>query len=165
MTEVTATTLEGGPVLVVVPCSAAKHWQPAPAGELYTGSFYKLARAAGDALVERLGGRVVILSALHGLLELEQLVEPYDQRMGEPGSVAPSTVALQLVQQLQGAGAQLHTVVALLPRGYRVVLEQAVEQLPVAARPRVVDVLEGAAGVGYQRQRLAQLRNASVVCA
>lgn len=145
-----------GQVLVVVPCSGAKLWHKAPAGQLYTGTFHKLARQAADALVEQHGGQVVILSALHGLLQLDDVVEPYDVQLGQPGAVAVSRVALQLLQLLQAGEAP--TVVSLLPRAYRTVLAQAVDELPPAARPVMVEPMQGAAGVGYQRQRLAQLR-------
>lgn len=151
-----------GPLLVVVPCSAAKLWHAAPAGELYTGSFYRLARSTADALVEQHGGQVVILSAKHGLLPLDQVVEPYEQVMGMPGSIGVDSLALQLVQLLtpMGADAQL---VSLLPRAYRAALNQALQQLPAGARPRTFEPLAGAAGVGYQRQRLAQLRTSGAL--
>lgn len=147
-----------GPVLVVVPCSAAKLWHAAAAGELYTGTLHRMARGAGDALVEQHGGQVVILSALHGLLALDQVVEPYDLTWGQAGTVSPQTVALQLLQLLQQQRDQAPTVVSLLPRAYRLVLALALQQLPADVRPQLVEPLAGATGVGYQRQRLAQLR-------
>ena len=153
-----------GKALVVVPCSAAKLWHAAPAGELYTGTFHKLARQAGAALVEQHGGQVVILSALHGLLQLDQVVEPYDLTMGQPGAVKVHVVALQLLQLLR-AQDRTPAVVALLPRAYRAVLAGAVEQLPADVRPRMYEPMRGAAGVGYQRQRLAQLRDGTLALA
>ena len=152
--------LQGG-ALVVVPCSGAKLWHAAPAGELYTGTFHKLARQAAAALVEQHGGQVVILSALHGLLRLDQVVEPYDLSIGQVGSVSVSTVALQLLQLLRGHD-DVANVVALLPRAYRTVLAAAVEQLPADVRPRLFEPMRGATGVGYQRQRLAQLRDGTL---
>ncbi|MGV9310475.1 MULTISPECIES: hypothetical protein [unclassified Nonomuraea] len=44
-----------------------------PAGELYTGSYHRAARRAADALTHD-GGRVLNLSALHGLVELDQML-------------------------------------------------------------------------------------------
>lgn len=147
-----------GPAVVVVPCSGAKLWHAAPAGELYTGTFHKLARQAAEHLVEQHGGQVAILSALHGLLRLDDVVEPYDQTMGQPGSVSPQVVALQLLQLLRAQPGDL-AVVSLLPRAYRTVLAAAVGELPADVRPQLFEPMRGASGVGYQRQRLAQLRD------
>jgi hypothetical protein len=155
-----------GPAVVVVPCSGSKLWHAAPAGELYTGSFHKLARRAGDAIVEQHGGVVVVLSALHGLLGLDELVQPYDLSIGQPGAVQAPTVALQLYRLLrQVGGDQLPGVVCLLPRAYRAVLAAAVDELPADARPVLYEPLRGASGVGYQRQRLAQLRTGELTVA
>jgi hypothetical protein len=38
---------------------------------------------------------VVVLSALHGLVPLDQVLEPYELRMGQPGSVTPARLAEQ----------------------------------------------------------------------
>lgn len=148
----------------VIPCSGAKLDRPAPAGELYVGSWHRLARQAGDALAARAGGRVLILSALHGLLELDQLVEPYDltiaqlERRPRAGEIDPhpggsrelgERVARQLLEL------DVDLAVALAPRSYASVLTNAA----IHARVPVLRPLEGLAGVGWQRQRLAALRD------
>ncbi len=59
--------------LGLIACSAAKLPTGAPAGDLYTGQLFRKARA----YVERECGNWLILSALHGVLTPDQLIEPY----------------------------------------------------------------------------------------
>lgn len=135
--------------LVVIPCSGAKLDRAAPAGELYVGSWHQLARRAADAMVARGdAGRVVILSALHGLVDVDRVVEPYDVRLGEAGIVP---LARRVAGQLIALEAE--QVVGLVPSLYRRALALGCHATGV------VDVwpLDGCAGVGYQRQRLAAI--------
>lgn len=130
-------------LLVIVPCGGAKLDHPAPAGELYTGSYHRACRQAAERLGAR---RVLILSALHGLLELDEMVEPYDLRMGQPGCVDAERVGKQ-ARELGELYAP--NVTLLLPSAYAAV---AAAVWPDAARPLV-----GADGMGYQLARLAAL--------
>jgi uncharacterized protein DUF6884 len=55
----------------------------APAGRLYSGSYHLACRRAAAALTEPDG--ILILTALHGLLQLDRVIAPYELRMGQPG--------------------------------------------------------------------------------
>ncbi|RAS16050.1 DUF6884 domain-containing protein [Paraburkholderia bryophila] len=65
--------------LVIMACSATKAAVPAPAIDLYRGVMYSTLRANAP------GTRpvVLILSAKHGFLSADQIIEPYEQRMTE----------------------------------------------------------------------------------
>lgn len=160
--------------MVVIPCSGTKLDRPAPAGQLYTGSWYRLARQAADQLVAEHGGSTLILSAMYGLLSPGTFVEPYDLRMTDPGSVTDYLLTAQVLglvdDQLRAdlrafdpegttPLAPPPVIVSLLPAAYRDRLAAGVRRLPPSMRPRMVDALHGCAGVGYQRQRLAWLRD------
>lgn len=130
----------------MVPCSRAKLDRPAPAAELYVGSWHRLARRAGQRLVD--DGRVDglrILSALHGLVTLDQVVEPYDVTIDR--KPAPELVEL-VGSQLAVADVQL--VIALAPARY-------VETIRQTRMVSTWSPLTGCTGVGYQRQRLARI--------
>ncbi len=132
-------------LLVVIPCAARKLDRPAPAGELYQGSYHRACRQTADALTAD-GGTTVILSGLHGILPLDRTVEPYEMRMGDPGSVT----ADQLRDQARTLGlANVHTVVVLAGARY---VDAARQVWPHAFAP-----LTGR-GIGRQLQRLAELR-------
>ncbi|MDQ1018868.1 DUF6884 domain-containing protein [Streptomyces afghaniensis] len=57
------------------PCAARKLGHPAPAGELYIGSYHRACRAAADALTAD-GGTVLIFSDLYGLVSVSTSVGP-----------------------------------------------------------------------------------------
>jgi hypothetical protein len=80
--------------VVVVPCSAGKSSTPAPAAELYTGSYHAAARRAAAAITTP--DRILILSARYGLLRLDDPapLEPYELTIGQPGAITAATVDL-----------------------------------------------------------------------
>lgn len=132
-------------LLIVIPCAARKLDHPAPAGELYQGSYHRACRQTADALTAT-GGTTVILSGLHGFLPLDGTIEPYEMRMGDPGSVT----ADQLRNQAQKLGlADARTVVVLAGALYTDATRQV---WPHASAP-----LTGR-GIGRQLQGLAELR-------
>lgn len=60
--------------LGVIACSATKLSTAAPAAQLYTGALFRLALAVAKQRCQR----VRILSAKHGVLRLDAVMEPYD---------------------------------------------------------------------------------------
>jgi hypothetical protein len=141
--------------LLVVPCSGAKLDTPAPARELYRGTLTTMGLAAcsviegsAEFITGHAGTQTMILSALHGLLELDTVVAPYDVTMGGSGAITAEQLALQLVR----TGAT--RVVALTPNRYTDALAAACELAGV----QLVRAFDGCRGIGDQRGRLAQLR-------
>jgi hypothetical protein len=63
--------------IALIACSKQKQGQPAPARALYTSPWFRLARAWAEQHAD--GWH--ILSAKHGLVAPEQVLEPYDQRL------------------------------------------------------------------------------------
>lgn len=139
-----------GVELVVVPCSGAKLDEPAPAGRLYLGPNHRLARQAAATVAASTGARVVILSALHGLLDLDELVAPYDVTLDS--SPTPAQVE-RVADQLRAAGAT--RVTALTTNRYTTLLRAAAGRAGV----ELVAPLAGCRGIGEQRGRLARLRD------
>jgi hypothetical protein len=131
------------------PCGARKLAEPAPAGQLYTGSYHQACRRAAAALTTP--DRILILSALHGLLPLEQVIAPYELRMGQPGSIAASALRRQ-AEQLHLVDEQ--QVIVLAGQAYTTA---ALAAWPAAATPlagglgRQLAVLAGIARSGLAR--------------
>jgi len=147
----------------VIPCGAGKLDRPAPASELYTGSMFRhtyenVARlAAEDRAAGRGGGqvRILVLSALHGLVEVDQQIEPYDLKMGAAGSVTAEQVRAQAQALGMEWGDSGHydedlpgEVYALLPKAYLAVLDEALRGVDVY----VQDVYEGCGSIFDQRR-------------
>ena len=138
--------------------------RPAPAGELYNSAPFRHALAAAKAEAKahthELGepARVVILSAKHGLLELDEIVEPYDVTMSDAESIDSEDLATQLVVL------QPKAIVAMLPQAYSYRLRDAVEL--VADNPGIAiswhDTYEGTAGIGEQRAVASSLRRGAL---
>ncbi len=61
----------------LVACSAKKHERPAPARELYCSPLFRLSIA--DAI--RTCTAVYVMSAKHGLVELDQVIAPYNDKL------------------------------------------------------------------------------------
>ncbi|RAO54413.1 DUF6884 domain-containing protein [Micromonospora saelicesensis] len=128
--------------VVIVPCGVAKLDRPVPAGLLYTGSYHRACRRAAD----RIGGRLLILSARYGLLTPDTVIEPYELRMGQPGAVTAPT----LYAQARRLGIDMAaTVTVLAGRDYA---DPVSAVWPHARRP-----LTGTRGMPEQMAVLAEL--------
>lgn len=138
-------------ITYVVPCGGAKLDHPAPARDLYTGSMFRhtwdnATRSAAMDEAAQLGpARVLILSAMHGLIDPEKVLQPYDLRMDQPGSVSAQTIAQQAREHGIDWGSEVY---ALLPRPYLSRLDEALRTLDV----HVQDVYEATKGIGEQKR-------------
>jgi hypothetical protein len=65
--------------IVLIGCGKSKRSTAAKAKDLYTGPLFKARRKAAEAS----GARWFIVSALHGLVDPETVLEPYDVRLGD----------------------------------------------------------------------------------
>ena len=65
--------------MYLIACSQLKLSRPAEAKTLYVGQAFKLARR----LAERSGQPYLILSALHGLVDPSQVIEPYNLHLAK----------------------------------------------------------------------------------
>lgn len=130
--------------VVVISCGGRKADGPAAAGELYTGSYHRAMRRAADALT-RDGGRVLILSARHGLVALDEVLDPYELRLGDPGAVSAERVR----EQAEALGVADEAVTVLGGRAY---VELAREVWADAEAP-----LAGSRGICEHLGRLARI--------
>ncbi|MGN9821883.1 DUF6884 domain-containing protein [Streptomyces sp. SD11] len=118
----------------------------ARAGDLYVGSYHRAMRRAADALAQGgRSGRVLILSAKYGLVELSQHLLNYDLKAGAPGTVDGATLRRQ-AHELGISGA------AVTVLGGRAYVQLAGEVWNDVAAP-----LAGTRGIGEQLARLAAI--------
>lgn len=138
--------------LVIVSCGGVKREHPTDAHNLYIGNYFKAARRAADALIRGENDYQVILSAKYGLLDLHDVIAPYEMRMGQPGAVSVDTIAYQAGQL---GLVDTPEVIVLAGRAYADVVTAV---WPHARRP-----LDGTAGIGEQLHRLAGVAAAGVL--
>lgn len=81
--------------LYVVTCGAAKASDACAAADLYTSGYFRDNLAAARALAGSDDG-IRILSAKHGLVRVDDWLEPYELRLGEEGTVSREVLAQQL---------------------------------------------------------------------
>jgi hypothetical protein len=135
------------PSVIVIPCGAKKLDHPAPAGDMYIGSYHRAARRAAEALAQP-GTRIVILSALYGLLDLNDVIEPYELRLGDVDAITAGAIH----EQARQMGIEPATGVIILAG--KMYGDLAATVWPDAARP-----LAGTRGMGEQLARFAAIAN------
>lgn len=112
---------------------------------MYVGSYHRACRRAADALQP---DRLLILSARHGLLDLDDVIEPYDT----PHGAADAITAQVLLKQATMRDIVLLDPVVALGGARHVSLVRT-----IWAHARTP--LAGTRGMGEQMARLAALRN------
>lgn len=145
----TSTTTQFDGITYVIPCGADKLPHPAKARDLYTGQMFThtLAKVQACAALDTIAGhtvRILILSAQHGLVELDTVLAPYEQRMDKPGAISADELTDQALALGIDWGSQVY---AFLPRPYLRRLDAALRELDVY----VQDVYEAVGGIGDQR--------------
>lgn len=98
----------------VLGCGKAKLSTPAPVRELYCSVHFK----AALAWLEARCSRVYVASALHGLLDLDQIVEPYDLRLTSETKMARRRWGLSVARDLCARIDLSDTVVFVMGRSY-----------------------------------------------
>ena len=131
-------------MLVIIPCGGKKAEEPKPAINLYQGSYFKA--CARFALSIAKPDEIRILSAKHGLLKIGQIIEPYDLRMGQRGSITADQVRKQAEDQ--DLLNEADVIIAAGSDYARVALE---------VWQHGNWILKGVGGMGYQIQHLIRL--------
>jgi hypothetical protein len=99
-------------MMMIVACGAKKLDREARARDLYVGSYFKACLAYALAIAP--AKDIFILSAKYGLIGINDHIEPYDLKMGEPGSVTVSALS----DQAGFAGLDAEEVTVLGGRSY-----------------------------------------------
>jgi hypothetical protein len=152
--------------LILVACGASKLDRAAPARELYTGNLFRAARAYAEAMVERFPDRYSwrIVSALHGLVHPDEVIEPYEEKLTAKHApqwgrqVTTKIVQVYLLSKASvmriPAGSSL-SVVSLAPELYTTAIEDAIKDArPVP--PIAIDRPLRGLGIGQQLQWLSR---------
>ena len=82
--------------LYLIACSASKLDRAAAAADIYTGQAFKLAMKAA----RRADAEVIILSALHGAIMPDQIIEPYNSFLGGMNKADRAAWAARTAAQL-----------------------------------------------------------------
>ena len=127
-------------MLIIIPCGSKKLSYSTLAWKLYQGPYYK--SCLRWALSIEKMDNIRILSAKYGLLRLDEVIHPYELRMGRPGSISLDKIR----EQAQASGLLSEEVIGLGGRDYTRIIK---EIWPFAHLP-----LEGKGGLGKQMRWL-----------
>jgi len=127
--------------IVLVSCAAHKRETPTRAGDLYTSPLFRKARAFAEAH----GDRWYILSALHGLLEPERVIPPYNFTLAECSQREREQWAARVRDDLHRIVSPGSRIIILAGALYRAHLER---DLPRSGY--VVEVPMRGLGIGQQ---------------
>lgn len=141
--------------LILMSCSATKGRATAPAIDLYQGVMYSTFRANAPVIWPA----VVILSARHGFIDANSIIEPYEQRMtaARAGEMVAELSAFDSIEWPSG----VRSILLAGGKNYQKVMWAAIERrikLGLLDVNIIIDQTSG--GIGYQRAQLgAYLRN------
>lgn len=120
------------PTVCLVACSRRKLRFAAPARHLYAGTLFRKCLRYAEALAV---DEVFVLSAKHGLLSVDQVVEPYDVTMNEMNRDEAKVWTLHVLDQLrQAADIDRDHFLILAGEAYRRGLEEHLAHVEVPMR-------------------------------
>lgn len=100
--------------VVLVGCGSAKRDEPAPARDLYTSTYFRLKRE----YAETVGDAWYVLSAEHGVVPPDRVLEPYDLSAADLTSEGRDEWARDVVDALEGRVGPDDELVVLAGRDY-----------------------------------------------
>lgn len=127
--------------LVLVSCVKCKLSRSAPARELYTSDWFRKVRA----LIEAQDASWFILSALHGLVHPNTVIEPYERTLNTMGVADRRAWSVNVLQQLEPLLKSRPRVVFFAGERYREFLER-----PLRDRGIKVEVPMKGLSIGHQ---------------
>lgn len=139
--------------VVVIPCGGQKATEAAPASELYVGSYFRAMLAAARTLTS--DDLIFVLSGKHGFVSLSTELEPYEQRIDEPGAVSELSLYrdVELAPPLSEVSAGRRPAVILAGSAYA---DRAVQAFGPDARVELP--FDGARGIGDHLGRARAIR-------
>ena len=114
--------------IYLVSCVGKKLSAPAPARELYTSPWFRKARA----YVERTGHPWFVLSAKHGLVSPDEMLDPYDVSLDSMGVADRRLWAGRVLTQLEPHLEGVTSVTFLAFTSYREFLEPSLRRRGLA---------------------------------
>ena len=138
--------------LILIGCSKSKLDHQRPAYCLYTGDLFKKQMQYADDILQpanQYNSKVMILSAKHGLLELDKVIKPYDLSLNDFNAFELSRWASKVEQQINDLFIDFKSVVFLAGKKYREPLSSLL--LSSFSPFKIQEPLKGM-GIGLQKQ-------------
>lgn len=132
-------------MIIIVGCGKSKLKSRSRADELYQGSLFKKRISLARTITT--DDQIFILSAKYGLVSVDQLIDPYELKMGQRGSITARMLSLQ-AKRLNIRG----TIGILASGPYIIMAQQVFDNVKIITPPHL--------GIGKQMQWLdRQMKN------
>jgi len=105
-------------MIVIVPCGHLKASHATTAEQMYVGRYHKAGMKYAQFMAPR--ENIYILSAKYGLMTLDTVIEPYDLKMGDVGSIGAYTIKQQAIR----FGILNESVIALGGKSYSLMVKR-----------------------------------------
>ena len=87
--------------IILISCGAKKEKTPQKAEDLYIGGYFKKALLYAKYLSNKNDAEIFILSAKHGVLELNEIIKPYDLTLNGKNEKYKKAWSYKVIKQLQ----------------------------------------------------------------
>jgi hypothetical protein len=124
--------------LVLISCVKSKQTTAAPARELYTSPLFTMARDLVEGQAE-----FRILSALHGLVEPQMMIEPYELTLNKMGANARRAWAKNVIAELMPLAAEFDRVIFFAGERYREFLIEPLRSAGLAVEIPMAGLRQG----------------------
>lgn len=144
--------------IVCIACGAEKLDRPAPAAEMYTSDVFKKNLAAARALVGGDDSRIRIVSAKHGYLPLDEVIDPYDVSFNmsfDQTIKSKDSVILPRQMRMQGLNLPEAPVVVIGGKQYVGAV------MATAGERKIIPTFAGSEGIGAQKQIATEIANSA----
>lgn len=87
--------------IILISCGAKKEKTPQKVEDLYIGGYFKKTLLYAKHLSNKNNAEIFILSAKYGLLELNEIIKPYDLTLNNKGEKYKKNWSYRVIKQLQ----------------------------------------------------------------
>ena len=131
-------------MIVIIPCGGKKLGIRATAGRIYIGSYHLACQQWARSITS--SKNIRILSSKYGLLCLDDIIDPYEQVMGDPGSIS----IRELREQARHQGIEDEQIIAIGGKRYTESMRRTFVN--------IITPLDGIGGMGKQMHWLKENR-------
>lgn len=104
--------------IILISCGAKKENTPQKAEDLYIGGYFKKILAYAEYLSNKNNAEIFILSAKYGVLELNEIIKPYDLTLKNKDEKYKKIWSYKVIKQLENKIKRTDKIIFLAGENY-----------------------------------------------
>ena len=104
--------------IILMSCGAKKESTPQQAKNLYIGGYFKKILAYAEFLSNKNNAEIFILSAKYGVLELNEIIKPYDLTLNNKDEKYKKNWSYKVIKQLESKIKRTDKIIFLAGENY-----------------------------------------------